>query len=156
MEILRAAFEDLPEIIELQKLAYLSEAKLLNDFSIKPLTQTLEELRNEFAEYDNGIILKLVDKNNKIIGSVRAHEDNNRVLLGRLIVHPDYQKNGYGTMLAKTIETFFENKTFEIFTSNKSERNLNLYKKMGYKEFKRQKVNENYDFVFLEKWAVKK
>jgi hypothetical protein len=53
MEIKKAALEDLPGILELQKLAYLSEAKLLNDYTIQPLMQTLEELENE----DNKLII---------------------------------------------------------------------------------------------------
>ena len=149
MEILKAAFEDLSEILDLQKLAYLSEAKLVNNYSIQPLTQTLEDLQSEF---NKSIILKLiVGENNQIIGSVRAREENNRIFIGKLIVHPDFQRKGYGTMFLNTIETFFENKTFELFTSSKSEKNLNLYTKLGYKEFRRQKTRDNIEFVFLEK-----
>ena len=152
MEIIKATYEDLAEIINLQKLAYLSEAELLNDYSIAPLTQTLTELQNEFVRFDKGIILKMInEKNNQIIGSVRAHEQNDRIYIGRLIVHPDYQNKGFGTKLLKTIETFFENKTYEVFTSSKSERNLYLYKKNGYKEYKREKVTGDYELIFLEK-----
>jgi len=152
MEIKKAIYEDLSEILNLQKLAYQSEAKLLNDFSIQPLTQTLIELQNEFNKNKSGVILKLInEKNNQIIGSVRANEENNRVYIGKLIVHPDYQNKGYGTKLLNTIETYFENKVFELFTSSKSEKNLHLYKKNGYKEFKREKSENNYEFVYLEK-----
>jgi len=149
MEITKAAFEDLPKILDLQKLAYLSEAKLLNNYSIQPLTQTLKELENEF---DKNIILKLVDKNNhEIIGSVRAYEANERVYVGKLMVHPDYQNKGFGTKLLQAIETFYENKTFELFTSSKSEKNIQLYKKAGYKEYKREKIAENLEMIFMEK-----
>ena len=149
MEIKRAVYEDLPQILDLQKLAYLSEAKLVNNYSIQPLTQTLIELQNEF---DKNIILKLFDEeNNKIIGSIRAYEENDRVYIGKAIVHPDYQNKGFGTKLLKTIETFYENKTFELFTSSKSERNLYLYKKIGYKEYRREKITEEYDIIYLEK-----
>ena len=152
MEITKAAYNDLPEILKLQKLAYLSEAELHNNYTIQPLMQTLEELQNEFIKFDKGIILKLVDeKNNRIIGSVRAHEENGRVYIGKLIVHPEYQNKGYGTNLLNAIEAFYENKTFELFTSGKSERNLYLYKKNGYKEFRRQRTAENMEFVFMEK-----
>jgi len=48
MEIKKAIYEDLVEILDLKKLAYHSEAELLNDYSIQPLTQTLTELQNEF------------------------------------------------------------------------------------------------------------
>jgi RimJ/RimL family protein N-acetyltransferase len=148
----KATYADLSEILNLQKLAYQNEAKLLNDYSIQPLTQTLNDLQNEFKKYKTGIILKLInEENNQIIGSVRAHERNNRIYIGKLIVHPDYQNKGFGTKLLNEIETYFENKTFEIFTSSKSEKNLNIYKKNGYKEFKKEKGGNNFEFIYLEK-----
>jgi len=152
MEIKKAIYEDLSEILNLQKMAYLSEAELLNDYSIQPLTQTLSELQNEFNKFDTSIILKMVnEENNQIIGSVRAYDENECVHIGKLIIHPDYQNKGLGTKLLKTMEMFFENKTFELFTSSKSEKNIALYKKNGYKEYRLEKANENYDMIFLRK-----
>ena len=148
MEILKATIEDLHNILNLQKLAYLSEAKLVNNYAIQPLTQTISELETEFHK---GVILKLVDENNEIIGSVRANEENDRVYIGKLIVHPNYQNKGFGTKLLKAMETNFENKSFELFTSSKSEKNISLYQKNGYKEFTRQKISEGLEIVFMEK-----
>jgi ribosomal protein S18 acetylase RimI-like enzyme len=149
MEIIKVTQKDLPAILDLQKLAYLSEAKLLDNYSIQPLTQTLDELEKEFSE---NIILKLIDeKTNKIIGSVRAYEEAGRVYIGKLMVHPDYQNKGLGTKLLKTIETYYQNKTFELYTSSKSEKNLTLYKNNGYKEFKRKKESETFEFIYLKK-----
>jgi GNAT superfamily N-acetyltransferase len=135
MEIIKADFEDLPKILDLQKLAYLSEAKIHNNYSIQPLMQTLDELEMEFGK---NIILKIMDgENNEIIGSIRAYEENNRVYIGKLMVHPDYQNKGIGKYLLKTIETLFPNKTFELFTSSKSEKNLYIYiRKMDIKNLK--------------------
>lgn len=70
MIITKATKEDLSEILQLQYLSYQSEAKLLNNFDIPPLKQTLQEVQNE---YDNGTILKVLDDNNRIIGSVRGY-----------------------------------------------------------------------------------
>jgi len=152
MEIKKAVYEDLAEILNLQKLAYQSEAKLLNDYSIQPLTQTLIELQDEFNKYNTGVILKLInDEDNRIIGSVRSHEGNDRVYIGKLIVHPDFQNRGFGTKLLKAVESYFENKTFELFTSGKSEKNISIYKKNGYKEFKREKGKNNLELIYLEK-----
>jgi ribosomal protein S18 acetylase RimI-like enzyme len=149
MEITKANFEDLPQILNLQKTAYLSEAKLLNNYSIQPLTQTLEEVENEFPKK---IILKLTDdKNNEIIGSVRSYEENGCVYVGKLMVHPDYQNKGLGSSLLKAIESYYQNKTFELYTSSKSEKNINLYKKNGYKEFKREKATDDLEMVFFKK-----
>jgi ribosomal protein S18 acetylase RimI-like enzyme len=148
MNILKATKSDLFKIIELQKIAYLSEADIHNDYSIQPLTQTIEELEKEF---ENCIILKLVENNNVIVGSIRAYVKNDRVYIGKLFVHPDFQNKGYGTKLLNEIETYFEHKIFELFTSTKSNKNLYLYKKNGYKEIKQEKGPENIIFVFLEK-----
>ena len=57
--IVQAEEADLEAILELQRLAYQGEARLLNDFSIPPLMQTLEEMKEEFRR---GIFLKAVDE----------------------------------------------------------------------------------------------
>ena len=44
----RAERNDLQQILDLQYIAYRSEAELLNDFRIPPLLQTLQELQAEF------------------------------------------------------------------------------------------------------------
>jgi ribosomal protein S18 acetylase RimI-like enzyme len=148
MNILKSTKSDLFQILELQKIAYLSEAIIHNDYSIQPLKQTIEELEKEF---ENSIILKLVENNNEIVGSIRAYIKNDRVSIGKLFVHPDFQNKGYGTKLLNAIETYYECKTFELFTSTKSEKNIYLYKKNGYKEIKQEKGLGNIIFVFLEK-----
>ncbi len=40
---------------------------------------------------------------------------------------------------------------FELFTGHRSVRNLYLYRKLGYSEFKREKINDSLVFVFMEK-----
>ena len=40
---------------------------------------------------------------------------------------------------------------YELFTGHKSEKNLSLYNKLGYSEFKRQCINEKLTLVYLEK-----
>jgi GNAT superfamily N-acetyltransferase len=147
VNILRAEKNDLPKILELQKIAYLSEAEIHNDYSIQPLNQSIEELERE---YEKNIILKLIN-NNIIIGSIRAFEENNCVFIGKLIVHPEYQNKGYGTKLLLEIETYFKCKIFKLFTSLKSIKNLHIYKKNGYKEIKQEKGLGDIIFVYLEK-----
>ncbi|MCL2282609.1 MAG: GNAT family N-acetyltransferase [Fibromonadales bacterium] len=146
-EIAKATYEDLPEILLLQKLAFQSEAQLWHDCSIKPMTQTLQEIEDEFAR---GVVFKLMDKQ-KIVGSIRACEENGRVYIAKLIVHPDYRNVGFGASLLAAVEEFYKGRKFELHTSCRSEKNLYLYRKNGYKEFKREKVSDVFEFVFLEK-----
>jgi ribosomal protein S18 acetylase RimI-like enzyme len=102
-------------------------------------------------EFSQSMILKIENDQNEIIGSVRFYEKDNRIFVGKLMVHPNYQNKGIGTKLLKSIETYFANQTFELFTSSKSEKNISLYKKIGYKEFKRETISAELEFVFMEK-----
>jgi ribosomal protein S18 acetylase RimI-like enzyme len=179
IEISIASENDLDEILALQKIAYISEAKLHNDYSIKPLKQTIEEIHKDFKK---GIILKVSNKESKkIIASVRAYENknkdnyidgynnknsnsdnnnsnnnfnNNATYIEKLMVHPDYQNKGLGKMLVEAIEEYCPNNSYELFTSHKSSKNLYLYKKCGYKEFKKEKVSDDFYFIHLRKTLI--
>ncbi len=143
----KAEKNDLQEILQLQYLAYQSEAELFGNKDIPPLKQTLSEVIDEF---NNGIILKMVI-DNRIIGSVRAKEENDTVYIGKLMVHPDYRCKGYGSKLLSEIERCFPKKRYELFTSTRSVDNIRLYQKMGYTIFNRKAVNDELVFVYMEK-----
>lgn len=146
--ITEAAIADAQDILDLQKLAYQSEAEIYNDFSIAPLTQTLEELRDDFK---NKVFLKSV-MYGKIVGSVRAYMEEDTCHIGRLIVHPNYQNYGLGRKLMHKIEARFpQARRFEAFTGHKSRRNIYFHQRLGYKIFKRERVSELRDRVFMEK-----
>ena len=146
--IYQANFEDLQEILQLQFLSYQSEAALFGSKDIPPLKQTLNEV---IDEYNNGIILKMVNDENTIIGSVRAKEAKGTVYIGKLMVHPNYRHNGYGTRLIKEIEEYFSNKRYELFTSTRSKDNIRLYQGLGYKIFDSKEINDELQFVYMEK-----
>ena len=139
---------DLPEILQLQYLAYQSEADLFGSRDIPPLKQTLDEVIEEF---NSGVILKMVDENGVIIGSVRAKEIDGTVYIGKLIVHPDHRHKGYGSMLLSEIEGFFPDKRYELFTSTRSVDNIRLYQKLGYTTFAQKAVNDELEFVYMER-----
>ena len=153
-EIVEATPADAAEILALQRLAYRSEAELNDDWSIPPLTQTLAEL---MAQFDSHLFLKLVARDRaggsgRIVGSVRAVEREGVCHIGRLIVHPDQQNRGLGTRLMRAIEARFPAaQRYELFTSERSARNLHLYAKLGYRETRRQRLNEKTTLVYLEK-----
>lgn len=153
MKIERATVADASEILALQKLAYRSEAALYDDDTIPPLTQTLAEMEADLARQH---ALKLVqaaqDGRPEIVGSVRAYQEGNTCYIGRLIVHPEHQNRGLGTRLLREIEAAFpEVERYELFTGHKSARNLYLYGKLGYREFRRERAGDGLTIVFLEK-----
>ena len=146
--IKKAQKEDLEKILELQYLAYQSEAKLFGNMDIPPLKQTIEELYNEFQK---GTILKALDDIGVIIGSVRAYQENGTVYIGKLMVHPEMQRKGIGTKLLLEIEREYPNQRYELFTSTKSISNIRLYERLGYKIFKEETVSQELQFVYLQK-----
>ncbi len=144
----KACKSDLAEILKLQYLAYQSEAELFNTTDIPPLKQTLDEI---ILEFQKGIILKATDENVKIIGSVRAYSENGTAYIGRLMVHPDFQKRGIGSLLLSEIEKRYPDFRYELFTSTRSISNIRLYQKLGYKPFREEIVTEELQFVYMEK-----
>ena len=148
--ITRAERCDLQQILDLQYLAYRSEAELLNDFRIPPLLQTLQELR---AEFETGVELKATDGCGRIVGSVRAHTDGCTLFIGKLIVHPQRQGNGIGTEMLESIEKEYPPMRCELFTSHSSVRNLALYRRLGYRPFREREVYPGMRLVYLEKFS---
>ena len=144
----QAQVEDAREILDLQKLAYQSEAEIYHDDTIPPLTQTLEEIT---ADFRNQVFIK-ASVDGRIVGSVRGQLKQETCSIGRLIVHPDFQNQGIGIRLMDEVEKYFpEAGRFELFTGHRSERNKYLYRKLGYQVFRRQPVNSDLTLLYLEK-----
>ena len=146
--IKKARKEELEEILKLQYLAYQSEARLFGDMDIPPLKQTLEEV---YEEFEKGTVLKAVDEEGGIIGSVRAYQEEGTVYIGKLMVHPNMQKRGIGTKLLLEMEKEYPNQRYELFTSTKSISNIRLYEKLGYEIFKEEAATQELQFVYLQK-----
>jgi ribosomal protein S18 acetylase RimI-like enzyme len=149
MTIENSTKRDAEEILKLQKLAYRSEAEIYSDFTIQPVTQTLEETLGEF---ERQIVLKYEGEKG-IIGSVRGYFKDGTAYIGKLIVHPQFQNTGIGSMLMKEIEARFPAAgRFEIFTGFRSSKNLHIYNKLGYRQFNLKVINYKLTLIFLEKF----
>jgi predicted N-acetyltransferase YhbS len=149
LDILVANEGDLEAILNLQKECYQTEAELHNEYNIPPLTQTIEEIKKEMEQ---GTLFLKGMINGQLIGSVRGNSNKETTFIGRLIVDSQFQNQKIGQTLMKEIETQLNDcNRYELFTGFKSEKNLKLYQKLGYREFKRQLVNQNLTLVYLEK-----
>jgi ribosomal protein S18 acetylase RimI-like enzyme len=143
-----AAATDATQILALQTLAYESEARLYEDWTIPPLTQTLESLLSQIR---NETVLKALDAQ-LIVGSVRATVSDNVCQIGRLMVHPSHQGLGIGTALMQAIEARFPAVSgFELFTGNRSEANIRLYVRLGYAVTGARRVSDRVTLVVLRK-----
>ena len=149
LQIITATMEDLDNILRLQKECYQTEAELHNEYSIPPLVQSLESVKEDFT---TGVLFLKCIIDGNIIGSVRGFSRNGTTYIGRLIVKKEFQNNKIGQRLMHAIESRLNDcSRYELFTGYKSEKNIKLYQKLGYQEFKRQVINDRLTLVYLEK-----
>jgi RimJ/RimL family protein N-acetyltransferase len=147
-----ATAEDAPSILALQHRAYQTEAARYDDNTLPPLLETLADL---LARFGDRRFLKAVEAD-QIIGSVRGFQEGDTCFVERLIVHPDCRCRGIGTALLTEIEALFRTaRRFELFTGTKSESNIRLYERLGYRAFRQERVNEKVTLVFMEKVVLR-
>jgi ribosomal protein S18 acetylase RimI-like enzyme len=145
-----AQLADAAAILSLQRIAYQSEAKIYGDWSLSPLTQSLESLLEEFA---TATILKAA-VGGRIVGSVWAHAVGEVCSIGRLVVHPDCQGHGLGSRLLVAIERHFPMVAkFTLFTGSKSTGNIRLYQRHGYLVVGSQQLSPTLEITYMDKLA---
>lgn len=149
--IIDADFSDLSDILSLQKLCYSENARRYNNERITPMMQTQQEIEDEYHSY---LFLKVLN-DSSIIGSIRAKQRGDTCFIGRIFVHPTFQNQGIGTSLMNTIEERFSHlPRYELFTGFKDEKNIYLYKKLGYTIYKETKRHDGIIFFYMEKMRL--
>ena len=140
--------EDAEALLTLQRLAFHQQGVLYDDFTLPPLTQTLDELLRDFDKF---LYIKAMYRQ-RIIASVRAHREGATCFIARLAVHPDHQNKGIGRKLMQVVEARFPDvKRFELFTGYKSVRSINLYTSLGYVIFKEEAEAQPVKLICMEK-----
>ena len=149
LQLERASRSDAPVILQLQRLAYQSEARIYADWSLPPLVETINQLQKEF---DASTLLKAV-LDGVLVGAVRGRWSGaERCGVGRLIVRPDLQGRGIGRALMQGIEAEFAGAAgFELFTGSRSLRNIRFYETLGYRHFRAERVSDKLTLSWMEK-----
>ncbi len=130
--IKKAKYKDLQEICVLQKVSFYEVGKFNNNFSIRPLHETIDEFQSNFKKY----YYCIAKENSSIIGSARGIFKDDCCKIENVIVHPEYQKRGIGRILVEDIEKAFPKvERFVLFTGKNTPGNVDFYKKLNYKIF---------------------
>lgn len=138
---------DAGELLTVQRAAYVSEARIYQDFDLPPMIETVDEVRAAIAA--ETVLVALAGT--RIVGAVRGRLDGDTCHVGRLAVAPDQQGNGIGTALLGAIEERFAGvRRFELFTGGHSEPNLRLYRRHGYVDLPRR-PGDHPELLYLAK-----
>ncbi len=148
MKIEIATIEDVPEILELQYKAFYPVAEQLNWLDAPNLTETVNQAREDFPKFT---VLKMVDDNGKIIGSVRGNVDDGSLYIGRLMVLPEFQQNGYGRLLFHKIQELLPHRRVWLETCADVQSSFTFYEREGFNTFKTEVLGNGLTWVSMEK-----
>ena len=151
IEIARASAADAAALHELQRHAYRSEAELYDDWTIPPLVEPLAATERALVEMH---VLKAMQRG-RIVGAVRGRIEGDTCHVGRLMVHPDFQARGTGSQLMWALECALPQvQRFELFTGERSARNLRLYARLGYRCCRTVALSPRVTLVYLGKFRA--
>jgi ribosomal protein S18 acetylase RimI-like enzyme len=145
----RARDIDAGELLTLERAAYVIEAQAYRDVDLPPLTETLAEVRAAIA--DHLVLVGRLGSRAVATGRVRVADLVGHI--GRLAVAPDLQDQGIGRRLLAVLEASVAGQVeaFELFTGERSERNLALYRSAGYRDRHVEPVTDAYGLLHLRK-----
>ncbi|MDA0160172.1 GNAT family N-acetyltransferase [Solirubrobacter ginsenosidimutans] len=135
--------DDAGEVLTLQRAAYVGEAMIYDQF-LPPLFETLDEVKDVLA---SEITVLGIRDDGRLIGTVRIKPDGE---IARLAVAPDRQHEGLGTRL---LEAAIAHGGTWLFTGDRSEANLRLYRRHGFEETRREPV-PGHELVYLTRPAA--
>ena len=149
-----ATGQDAEQIFRLQYLCFQGEAALYGNYRIDPLVQSLDSVREEVAS-DCVFVARLGDE---VVGSVRGALDaDGTAAIGKLCVHPRLQGHGIGARLLRAAESALAEERgatrFRLSAGHRSEGNLRLYRRVGYRTVGTSQGRDGVPMVVLEKPA---
>ncbi len=133
------------EVLELQRLAYSVEAKLIGSEDISPLQETLEDLQASTETF-----YRWFEKD--ILAGVIAYKQSSYVLdIHRVIVHPGHFRKGIAKKLISFLETHLQTNKLLVVTASLNLPAVKLYQSLGFQTVRQQEVESGFWLTHFEK-----
>jgi tRNA (guanine37-N1)-methyltransferase len=145
-----AQARDAGELLTLQRAAFLTEARLNGTLELPPLTETLAEAKTSI-ERDTVLVARL---RGRLVAAVRGRpEPEHCWYIGRLVVAPDLEGQGIGSMMMDRIEDLAPPDTvvFRLLIGAGSMLNHGFYRRRGYLDAERTGNPDGVPIVIMER-----
>lgn len=136
---------ELKRIFQMQKAAYKIESKILHVKSLPPLSETLQDIENSTDEVFIGLIDSLP------VGAIFLEKSNNVIIISKLIVAPEYFRQGIAKGLLNYCLTTYPNTNFQVETGVKNNPALQLYRSLRFQVFSETILESNLKILKLER-----
>ena len=148
MEIELATIEDVPALLDLQRKAFGPLCEELDWKDAPPLTESLEHAYEEFVKC---VTLKVQNQDGLLIGSVNGNVIDGSLYIGRLMVLPEYQKQGIGKQLFRDIQSRLPHSRAWLCTCQQVRPTYEFYLREGFRPYKDETVGPGLTWVYMEK-----
>lgn len=152
VDIVPARAADVGEIIALQRSAYRIEAERYGDFTLPPLTETPADLVAALDTHTVLVARRHGSAAGVIVGTARALVSGDTARIARISVLSGSHGHGIGRQLLTAIEQATAPvRRYALFTGHRSERNLRIYERAGYRRVGSERQTAAVGLVHLEK-----
>lgn len=150
LRIDRMNSEHAGELLTLQRAAYVTEARILGDPNIAPLTQTLGELREELS--DPSVIAVGGWIGPRLVASTRIRINGEKAEIFRLATAPDQRGQRYSIDVLLGAAPYLPDTVREVWvkTSSEDAQALEAYSEFGF-EHQRDEKTERITQAYLRK-----
>ena len=132
-----ATIQDVPALLDLQRKAFGPLCEELDWKDAPPLTESLEHAYEEFARCTT---LKVQNDEGLIIGSVHGSVTDGSLYIGRLMVLPEYQRQGIGKQLFREIQLRLPHNRAWLCTCQQVRPPYEFYLREGFKPYKSERL----------------
>ncbi len=140
--------KDIPVMLEIQKKAFLVQARMYDAYNIPPMIETEDDI----DLYSDKLKILVAESEGKLIGSVRIAFGDNDAEIKRLSVADGLQNKGIGRKLLNEAEKHCAGlERIWLFTGGQSKKNISLYTKMGYAPYKEEPFKDQFTLIYMEK-----
>ncbi|MCQ4088741.1 GNAT family N-acetyltransferase [Saccharibacillus sp. JS10] len=138
------------ELFQLQQIAYRLEAQLIGFEEIPPLADTIATLKRS-----SDIFYGYTSEEGRLIGAIAVEEEfPGELTLTRMMVHPDFFRQGIATRLIAYIFLHYPNfKTYKVSTGTTNEPAMRLYQNFGFVPFRKEYVAPGVELTTLRRQA---